>query len=113
MTTRTTSTTSVSIPVNSEPLSPNQAPIIVLQDSPVIIQPNLRGNDHVETAEAMGTTRHPNPYHRRHRRHQYAQEIPPLFLSPENLEQIVIHHSPLLSSLLPNNGPDPVHHGKR
>lgn len=61
-------------------------PIIVLQEPPVIVQPNANGNNQ------QGPKLNPrNPRHQRiMRRQNTAEEISNMFVSPERLEEIVI-----------------------
>ena len=112
VTTKTTSKTRISIPNSAETSSPEQAPIIVLQEAPVIIQPNQNGDDHAGLSQTAVFPEHDvsmnNPYKFR----EISQDVAPLYQSRQHkLDHNNVQHSPLLSAVemaynAPHMGPE-------
>ncbi len=107
VTTKTTSKTRISIPNSAEPLSPEQAPIIVLQEAPVIIQPNQEGDDHLEVTRTEALTIHDVAINYRHKTREISQDMAPLYQSQlHKVDEINAQDSPLLSAVeMAHNGP--------
>ena len=105
---RTTTTTTVSLPGGAPDSSPRtNAPIIVLQE-PVIVQPQVSQPADEQTGSTTGNGQRPsrtlNPYNPRHQRILRRQNTDDeIFLTPDALEQIVFHNAPVPDGM---QGPD-------
>ena len=106
--TRTTTTTSISLPGTSDSDADTQHPIIVLQEAPVIIQSENQDS----ISDLMGPHRTFNPYNPRHqrilRRQRSEDDIRPILLNPQAIENMVINNVPVPHHL--TGGRPPVKH---
>lgn len=80
---------------DSEVPPEQQAPIIVLQEAPIALH-NRRQDDTSQPGlvQNVSSTRSLNPGNPRRNRMLRQRSDPDLFLSPQNLEDIVIHNAP-------------------
>ena len=93
----TTATATTTISCEGESTSPDPHPIIILQEAPVVCHPG-----ELEMVVPPPSVPRPqrtlNPYNPRHqralRRQNTDDDLPPIVLTPETLENIVIHNAP-------------------